>query len=163
MLSWLQPGQIIYCDTDSCFILYDPDNPEHKEPCNDTEGRPPGLSFGDGLAQWKDELKGGYITEAIVGDAKSYAYIDNQGKIQITQTGITLDYANRLLFTFEKFKDMVLDDKLIKSKERHTFKTDNKTRTIRTDHLGRTVKLTIDSKRGPSGEYDTLPFGYGKD
>ena len=58
---------------------------------------------------------------------------------------------------------MVLDDKSIKSAERYTFKTDNKTRTIRTDHLGRTVKLTVDSKRAPSCEYDTLPFGYGKD
>ena len=57
VLSWFHPSQIKYCDTDSCFILYDPDTPEHKEPCNDTEGRPPGLSFGDGLAQWKDELK----------------------------------------------------------------------------------------------------------
>ena len=58
---------------------------------------------------------------------------------------------------------MVLTNRSIKSEERYTFKTDSKTRTIRTDHLGRTVKLTIDSKRGPSGEYDTLPFGYGKD
>ena len=58
---------------------------------------------------------------------------------------------------------MVLNDKSIKSEERYTFKTDNKTRTIRTDQLGRTVKLTIDSKRAPSGEYDTLPFGYGRD
>ena len=36
MLSWFHPRQIIYCDTDSCFILYDPDNPEHKEPSNNT-------------------------------------------------------------------------------------------------------------------------------
>ena len=58
---------------------------------------------------------------------------------------------------------MVLNKKSIKSEERYTFKTDSKTRTIRTDLLGRTVKLTIDSKRSPSGEYDTLPFGYGED
>ena len=99
----------------------------------------------------------------IVGGAKSYAYIDNKGKIKITQKGITLDYANSLLFTFEKFKDMVLNDKSIKSEERYTFKTDDKTRTIRADQLGRTVKLTIDSTRAPSCEHDALPFGYGKD
>ena len=163
MLSLFHLSQIIYCDTDSCFILYDPDSPDHKEPCNDAEGRPPGLAFGDGLAQWKDELKGGYITEMVVGGAKSYAYIDNKGKIKITQKGIILDYANSLLFTVEKIKDMVLNDKSIKREERYTFKTDNKTRTIRTDHLGRTVKLTIDRKRAPSGEYHTLPFGYGRD
>ena len=58
---------------------------------------------------------------------------------------------------------MVLNDKSIKSEERYTFKTDSKTRTIRADHLGRTVKLTIDSKRAQSGEYDALPFGDGRD
>ena len=63
----------------------------------------------------------------------------------------------------EIFRDMVLNDKSITSEERYTFKTDTKTRMIRADQLGRTVKLTIDSKRAQSGEYDTLPFGYGKD
>ena len=58
---------------------------------------------------------------------------------------------------------MVLHDKSVKSEERYTFETDSKARTIRTDQLGRTVKLTIDSKRAQSGECDTLPFGHGKD
>ena len=58
---------------------------------------------------------------------------------------------------------MVLNNKSIKSEERYTFKTDSTTRTIRSDYLGRTVKSTIDSKRAPSREYDTLPCGYGKD
>ena len=160
MLSWFDPSQVIYCDTDSCFILYDPDNPLHKEPSNSTSDRPDTISFGDGLGQWKDELKGGYISEMIVGGAKSYAYIDSDGKTKIVQKGITLDHANSGVFTFEAFKQMVLEGKFIESVPRGTFKTDNKSRSICTKNLQRNVKLTIESKRAASDEYDTIPFGY---
>ena len=32
MLDWLDDDQIIYCDTDSCIFLYDPDDPNQKDP-----------------------------------------------------------------------------------------------------------------------------------
>ena len=56
-MDWLHPSQIIYCDTDSCYFLYDPDNPLHKYPSNDSEGLPSNVSVGNALSQWEDEFK----------------------------------------------------------------------------------------------------------
>ena len=56
---------------------------------------------------------------------------------------------------------MVLEGDTIQSKERHTFKTDNKSRTITTHQLSRGVRLTLASKRTEiKEEFDTVPFGY---
>jgi DNA polymerase elongation subunit (family B) len=38
---------IVYGDTDSCYFLYDPDNPLHKQPSDDAEGLPSNVSFGN--------------------------------------------------------------------------------------------------------------------
>ena len=83
MLTWLDPSQIIYCDTDPCQFRYDPNNPKHKFPSNDAPDLPATVRFGDGLGQWKDELNGGFINEEVVGGAKSYAYIVKDGETKI--------------------------------------------------------------------------------
>ncbi len=47
-----------------------PENPKHVE-----EAMKKGIEFGDGLGQWEDEFKGkDYITEVVVGGAKSYSF-----------------------------------------------------------------------------------------
>ena len=99
MLDRLHPSQIIYCDTDSVIFIYDPDNPLHKCPSNETPGRPNNVSFGDGLGQWENEFKKGeLLTEVVISGAKSYSYKkeypnEKTDKV-VKQKGITIDKNN---------------------------------------------------------------------
>ena len=114
LLEWLDPSHFIYSDTDSCFILYDINNPKHQYPSNDTPKLPANVRLGNALGQWEDELKGGWITEFVGGGAKSYAYKKNDGTINMKQKGITLDMNNRAEITYDRFKDLSLNwNKLI--------------------------------------------------
>ena len=158
MLDWLHPSQICYCDTDSVMFVYDETNPDHKAPVN-SESNPKTIRFGNGLGEWEDEFKGGWITELVVGGAKSYAYVTNKGKTVIKQKGITLDKANSSVVTFETMKNMVLNDNTIESEERFQFRWQNDTKDIVTVNIGRSIRSTISEKRTVIG-YDTLPFGY---
>ena len=163
MMDWLHPTQICYCDTDSVIFLYDEENPEHKNPY--LHDAPAGLDFGSGLGQWEDEFDGkDYIEELVVGGAKSYSYqtaygCTKKGKVMVKQKGITLDRANDQVVNFETMKDMVLNNKELKSMERHQFKWDNQTKDIVTKYIARSIKSTVKEKRTIDG-YDTLPFGY---
>ncbi len=47
-LDWLDPSQVIYCDTDSCYFIVDETNPKHKHPHNN-QPLPPLVRFGNGL------------------------------------------------------------------------------------------------------------------
>ena len=73
--------------------------------------------------------------------------------------GITLDKANSSVVTFEKMKEMVLNDKTIKSEKRFQFRWDNNTKDIITVNIGKSIKSTISEKRTING-YDTFPFGW---
>ena len=102
-----------------------------------------------------------YITEIVIGGAKSYGYVTNKGKTVVKQKGITLDRANSNIFTFEKVKDMVLNNGVIQSEERYQFIYNNITKDIETRYISRSVKPTLDSKRELiEGSFDTIPFGY---
>ena len=72
-----------------------------------------------------------------------------------------MDRANDTEFTLENYKRAVLNDLTLKSAKRHQFVWNEKTKDIETRYIARTVRKTIDSKRAPVGEYDTVPFGWG--
>ena len=126
---------------------------------------PAGLDFGSGLGQWEDEFDGkDYIEELVVGGAKSYSYqtdygCTKKGKVMVKQKGITLDRANDQVVNFETMKNMVLNNKELKSMKRHQFKWDTQTKDIVTKYIARSIKSTVKEKRTIDG-YDTLPFGY---
>ena len=161
MLNWLHPSQIIYCDTDSVIFLYDAENPEHKYPSNDDKTLPTNIRFGDALGEWENEFEEGEgIDETVVGGAKSYSYKTNKGKIVIKQKGITLDRANSNVFTFENVKKVTLNNKPLKSEERHQFTWNKTSKDVETKYISRTVNSTIDSKRTSLENYETLPYGY---
>ena len=83
-LSWLDPSQLISCDTDSCVWLYDEDNPLHKKRDNNATDLPKSVKFGSGLGQWSNELKGDdHISEIVIGGANCYAYTTNHGKVVV--------------------------------------------------------------------------------
>ena len=161
LISWIHPSQLLYCDTDSCYFLYDETNPLHKYPSNDAKDLPKSVQFGDGLGQWEYDLKKDeWIDEMIIGGAKSYAYKTNKGKIEMRLKGITLDHANSLKISYEAFKKTILEKTSIESESRYQFKWDSKEKQINTIYTSRTVQSTIDSKRVINNEYDTLPIGY---
>ncbi len=58
MLLWLDPSQLIYCDTDSLIFRYDPDNPKHKCPKKDERDIPDNVRFGDALGGMGKRIRG---------------------------------------------------------------------------------------------------------
>jgi len=116
------------------------------------------------LGEWEDEFKGEWakgecITEFVIGGAKSYSYMTNEGKVEIRQKGITLDRANSTKVSFETMRNMVLNHEPIKTEKRYQFRWSNDTKDIVTVFIDRSIKATIGEKRKPFG-YDSAPFGY---
>ena len=66
-------------------------------------------------------------------------------KFVLRQKGIALDRANDNEFTFENFKQMVLNDLQLTSAKRHQFVWNEKKKYIETRYIARTVRKTIDS------------------
>jgi len=170
MLDWLDDDQNIYCDTDSCIFLYDPENPNYKDPkLHAKEAAVLGIEFGKGLGQWENEFKFDkeedeeYITEICILGAKSYAYKTNKGKTVIKQKSVTLDMDNSDKFVFDAYKQIVHDEKeCIVSADRFTFKWDEVTEHVITKYISRTIKSTAHEKRNidPNNTLNTLRFGY---
>ena len=159
MLGYLAPGQHVCCDTDACVFLHDPDDPTHKSPDAPPEDLPKGVSFGDALGQWSNELDpGDYIEEIACAGAKTYAYRTKNGKTAVRMKGITLDATNANIFTFNAVKQMVLNSEKLQSAPRHQF-INEETLDVETRMISRTVRGTVDSKRCIVGDYDTVPFG----
>ena len=120
LLSWLHPSQICYCDTDTVMFMYNKTNTLHKYPYNDAVDVPKSVKVGLGLSEWDSECKPGeFITELVVGGAKSQSYKTNTGKTGIKQNGITMDAANSNIKTVETMRDMVLNNTSIKSEDRY--------------------------------------------
>ena len=142
MLDWLDPSQVLYCDTDSVFFIYDETNPNHKKPEKD-KSNPKTIKFGKGLGEWEDEHPGHWITEIVIGGAKSYAYKLNNGAIDVKQKGITLDRNNCELLDFDIFRDMVLNHKVVETSKRYQFRWDDKSKDIVTKYISRSVRATI--------------------
>ena len=160
MLHWLDPSQIIYCDTDSVIFLYDENDPTHKYPSNDAKDKPANISFGNALGEWENEFKDGdWIDEIVVAGAKSYAYRTSKGKTVIKQKGITLDRVNSNIFTFENVRDMVLENDTLESAKRFQFVW-NTNKQIETRYISRSAKQTTDTKRILLSNHFTMPFGY---
>ncbi len=163
MMDWLDPSQVAYCDTDSVILRYDADNPQHKDPYNkdhSEDAKLKGLEFGTGLGQWEDEFKGkDYITELVIGGAKSYAYTTASRKIVIKQKRNNIIRDNDTVVNFETFKKMVLDNIEIVSKPRHQFRWEEKSKkNVVIKYISKKIKATIGEKRELTDNYDTLPF-----
>ena len=160
-MSWFHPSQRVYSDTDSVYIFIDYKNKNHKCPVRDKHLLPTDISLGNGLGQWEYDIKGGaHIIEMIVNGCKSYAYKQSDGIEVIKQKGITLDYNNSLLFTFDNFKKLVMEEEVIESHERFRFKSTYE-RKVYTVPDKKKIRFTLDEKRLYNKyTYETLPFGF---
>ena len=74
-----------------------------------------------------------HIVEFICGGAKSYGYTTNTGNIVIKQKGISLDYANSKILTFQNMRDeMVFKDESIMTGKKVQFKWEKKQNILNT-------------------------------
>ena len=162
MLSWLDPSQVMYCDTDSVMFLYDDRNPKHKSPyLHVEEASQRGLEFGNGLGMWEDEMsKDEWIEELVIGGAKSYAYRTNKETIVCKQKGITLDRNNEKKVNFYELKQMVLNNSTIMTEPRFQFRWDASTRSVFTIDVQKQIQSTVATKRVVNDDYTTVPFGW---
>lgn len=87
--------RVLYCDTDSVIYLLS-DNEEEN------------IKSSSKLGEWKDECEGEYITDFVSIAPKSYAYKMSNGERVVKCKGVTLNYENSKVVTFETLKDLVV-------------------------------------------------------
>jgi hypothetical protein len=177
----LHPEQLFYCDTDSCYFRYDPNNIKHVDPR--TAKLPDKVELGDGLGQWEMEVSDGKNWCAT--GAKSLALQNESPKNNFIKTkGITIDFNNKDIVTFDNMakiakgmngipidqqqtllnkKDLIKHNiEFIETKARFTFKFNKKTKDIVTyDNLEMTkiIQNTAGLKRYVIDNV-TYPYGY---
>ena len=174
----LHPDQLFYCDTDSCYFRYDPDNPTHIDPR--TTDLPEKVEIGNGIGQWEMELSDGKRWCAT--GAKSYATECKNEKNNIMKTkGLTLDYNNKDTITFDALsevaqsinkvpkedqqilynKDQLKENNIkhIKSVPRFRFDYDKNTKNITTYDTDKIIQNTVGLKRWVENNV-SYPYGY---
>ena len=97
--------RVLYCDTDSVIYLLH-DDPEMN------------IKSSSKLGEWKDECEGEYITDFVSIAPKSYAYKMSNGEEVVKCKGVTLNYENSKVVTFEAMKALVVGE-VDKLKTRH--------------------------------------------
>ena len=175
----LHPSQLLYCDTDSCYFAFNPNNPNHIDPKN-TE-LPEGVELGNGLGQWEQELNDG-VKFAGCG-AKTYAVKTNDSNNQIIKAkGLTIDYKNRNKITFENMANIAksinnipideqqkllnkkqlekLNIPFIETEPRYRFEFNKKSKDITTnDNIQKILQNTVGLKRFVVNN-TSYPYGY---
>ena len=175
----LHPSQLLYCDTDSCYFAFNPNNPNHIHPKN-TE-LPRGVELGNGLGCWEEELKDG-IEFAGCG-AKTYGCKTLDPNSQILKAkGITIDYKNRETMTFETMAKIAksinnipienhqqllnkkqlgnLNIPFIQTEDRFRFDYNKKTKDITTNNeVNKILQNTVGLKRFVKHN-TSYPYGY---
>ena len=158
MLDWLDPSQLIDCDTDSVMFVVDEENEKHKKPVNGQPNMPTTVRFGNALGEWEDEFKGKCtMQEGVWAGAKRYAYKTTNGKTCVKQKGITIDRNNASCVSFDLMRDMVVIDRVLETKKRFSFRWDAKTKDITTIYMSRDIRSTAESKRVVDG-FETKPM-----
>jgi len=182
-LNLLHPTQRIYCDTDSSYYLYDPNNPKHVNP-RTVNNLPHGIRVGKLLGDWEPDFDDG--KEMYVNGPKSYTYkrkpVESAEKIAIRAKGLTIDFNNKDAITFDKMKQLALSvndipiqkqwnycntsgvidddtDNVIQSEGRFAFKTDRLTKEIRTVEITKKLQNTVIGKKKVVSNR-CYPWGY---
>lgn len=86
--------RVLYCDTDSVIYLLSENEEEN-------------IKSSSKLGEWKDECEGEYITDFVSIAPKSYAYNMSNGDRVVKCKGVTLNYENSKIVTFDTLKDLV--------------------------------------------------------
>ena len=136
--------RVLYHDTDSIVFEYDPNGYN--------------IELGEYLGDWTCETGGKLICEWVSTGAKSYSYKVDYLVKDVKIKGITLNYSNHNVITFDNMKKLVdgKKDKLI-TKENIRFVKDGDT--LRTTKMLKDMALTMD-KRINADNYYTYPKDY---
>jgi len=91
-LKVLHPSELLYCDIDSCYFVYNPNNPDHVDPR--TSNLLAGVERGNGLGQWEIQMSDGKKWAGT--GAKSYAAECVNAKHNCLKVkGVTIDFKNK--------------------------------------------------------------------
>ena len=182
-LNVLHPTQRLYSDTDSSYYVYDPNNPLHVNP-RTADNLPHGIRVGKILGDWEPDFNDG--KEMYITGCKTFTYkrkpIEISEKIAIRAKGLTIDYNNKDVITFDKMKQLALSvngisiqkqwnycntagvidddtDNVIQSEGRFAFKTDRLTKEIRTVETTKKLQNTVIGKKKVVSNR-CYPWGY---
>jgi len=148
--------KVLYCDTDSVFILMDKDTKLD-------------LQIGDYLGWLKDELGGDYITEFCTGGPKNYGYKTSDGKTKCVVKGFSLNYENSEKINLQTMIDMVKREKQNYDKsleEQNSIVLDNQFGIVRrggvvyTEYSSKKYSFVFDKRVIDWKTYNTYPYGY---
>jgi hypothetical protein len=177
----LHPEQLFYCDTDSCYFRYDPNNIKHVDPR--TAKLPDKVELGDGLGQWEMEVWDGKRWCAT--GCKCLGMQHHCPKNDFLKAkGITIDFNNKDIITFNNMariaqgmnkipidqqqnllnkKDLIKHNiEFIETKARFTFKFDKKNKDMVTydnSEMTKIIQNTAGLKRYVIDNV-TYPYGY---
>ena len=174
----LHPSQLFYCETDSCYFVYNPNNPTHIDPR--TSQLPETVEIGNGLGQWEMELADG--VKWCAAGAKSYdVQCLNEQNNCLKTKGLTVDFKHKDTITFKAMsevaqamneiprdKQQVLHDKkqlikdnskYIQSNPRFRFEYDKNTKNITTYDCDKIIQNTVGLKRWVDNNI-ICPYGY---
>ncbi len=91
-MDMFHPSQSLYCDTDSFYFAYNPNNPNHINP--KTAELPDKVELGDGLGQWEEEMDD--CIKFVSTGAKTKAGICINPKNNfLNAKGLTIDFLNK--------------------------------------------------------------------
>jgi hypothetical protein len=174
----VHPSQLLYCDTDSCYFIYDPGNVDHIDPR--TAELPEGVELGNGLGQWEIELSDG--KKWCCPGVKTYAVecVDPKNNC-LKAKGITIDFKNKDKVTFDNMAKVAKsinnltkeEQQLLLSKEnlmktgeyyiqtepRFRFEYDKLNKTIQTCDRDKIIQNTVGLKRYVENNV-SYPYGY---
>ncbi|KAK7598318.1 hypothetical protein V9T40_006553 [Parthenolecanium corni] len=135
---------VMYCDTDSIVYL---DNGKNTIP------------HGDMLAEWTDELDGGYIQKWVATGPKSYHYVTNTGKVVTKVKGFTLHHKNALKINGAAMEKLIDSEIRCVSVQDNQITRDPETKELINKILTKRFSFGFD-KRVITQDYNTKPYGY---
>ncbi|KAK7601373.1 hypothetical protein V9T40_008814 [Parthenolecanium corni] len=135
---------VMYLDTDS--IVYS-DNGKNTIPHSDM------------LAEWTDELDGGYIQKWVATGPKSYHYVTNTGKVVTKVKGFTLHHKNALKINGAAMEKLIDSEIRCVSVQDNQITRDPETKELINKILTKRFSFGFD-KRVITQDYDTKPYGY---
>ena len=132
---------------DSIIFVSHPDIPDP----------PTGNFLGDLVSELKPDQ---HIVEFVSLGAKSYAYVQNDGKTCVKVKGFTLNGKTLEVINMSSMLDMLFQDKSVNVSYTNLLQRDKKLLQIKQYDMIKHFRVTYDKRRIVDKEYNTLPRGY---
>lgn len=159
MLHFLDYSQVIYCDTDSAYFMYDLQNAKHKDPISKhrIEAKQCGIQIGNGLGEWENEVNN-VVEFASIG-CKMYSYLKDDDDYIVKTKGIMQNCLNMKRMQFSKMKELACGNTEEIKTEGVTFQKVGTCKSLATKPLTRKIQRSV-TKRILTDNFGTKPIHY---